>query len=164
MRIKYLTALGIAGIILASGIYFDTASAKCEDNKKVISATQSLINYPNQKNIDCYISVMKRRTIIHKIKRDYEALADDCRSILYFLRKDKKSEEYLKYINKLNEANTKLGFKNTQNDRLEIAKNLYLEEKYFASAYEFIELAEEEYCKEICNEYLCDISQKLNKP
>ncbi len=164
MRIKYLTAIGITSIMLLGIGFNDIAAAKCEDNKKVLKAAKNIIENPNQKNIDCYINILKRRAIIHSIKRDCEALADDYRSILYFLRKDKNSAEYLKYAKKLNNANTALGFKNTQNERLEIAKTLYLEEKYFASAYEFLELAQEEYSKEICYEYLGDISQKFNNP
>ena len=163
MRIKYLTVIFALVLLLNTG-FNNEAAAKCEDNKRVIKAAQNLINNPNQKNIDNYINILKRRAIIHNIKRDCEALADDYRSILYFLRKNKKSEDYLSYSKKLNETNTKLGFKNTQGERLEIAKNLYLEEKYFASAYEFLELAQEEYSKEICYEYLGDISQKFKNP
>ncbi len=140
------------------------ACAKCEDSKKIISITKKVIKNPTEQNINSYISAMKKRVLYHGIKQDHEAQADDIRSILYFLRKNKKSEEYIKYYQKLNATYNKLGFKNNQNNRLEIAKNLYLEDKLFASAYEFLELANEDYCKEICYEYLGDISQDFNNP
>jgi len=142
----------------------NAADAKCEDSKRVIAAANAIIKTPTQKNIDKYISIMKKRVLYHGIKQDYEAQADDIRSILYFLRKNKKSEDYIKYCEKLNATYAKLGFKNNQNNRLEIAKNLYLEDKFFASAYEFLELANEDYCKEICYEFLGDISQNFNNP
>ncbi len=162
MNYKYL----IAFCLLFAGLACQIApvSAKCEDSKKVIAVAKKVIENPDTQNINKYITEMKKRTFIHGIKRDYEAQADDIRSILYFLRKNKKSADYIKYYEKLNATYSKLGFKNNQNNRLEIAKNLYLEEKYFASAYEFLELANEDYCKEICYEFLGDISQKFNNP
>ena len=141
-----------------------TACAKCETSNRVISRANALISNPNETNINKYVSLMKKRAVTHGILRDYEAQADDYRSILYFLRKNKKSADYIKYYKKLCETYTKLDFKNSQNNRLEIAKNLYLEEKYFAAAYEFLELAEEEYSTEICYEYLGDISNCFNNP
>ncbi len=162
MKHKILPALCLLFLI----IYQTTCPvyAKCEDSKKVISITKKVIKNPAAQNIDAYIAIMKKRVLYHGIKQDYEAQADDIRSILYFLRKNKKSEDYIKYYQKLNATYNKLGFKNNQNNRLEIAKNLYLEDKFFASAYEFLELANEDYCKEICYEYLGDISQEFNNP
>ena len=125
---------------------FNDVHAKCEDSSKVIKAANNVISNPNDTNISRYISTMKRRVIIHGLKRDHEAQADDCRSILYFLRKNKRSEDYIKYNSILNDTYSKLGFKNNLANRLEIAKNLYLEEKYFAAGYE----------------YLGDISTKFN--
>lgn len=162
MKFKYLTTALLFICFIYSG--FSTANAKCEDSKKVISITNTVVKNPTQGNIDRYISTMKKRVLYHGIKQDYEAQADDIRSILYFLRKNKKSEDYIKYYQKLNATYAKLGFKNTQNNRFEIAKNLYLEDKFFASAYEFLELANEEYCKEVCYEFLGDISQNFNNP
>lgn len=162
MRFKYFTVyFAICLLLLLSS---DCAFAGCEDSKRVVAASGAVISNSNQANIDSYISLMKRRAFVHGIKRDYEAQADDYRSILYFLRKNKKSADYIKYSKKLNETNAKLCFKNKKSDRLELAKNLYLEKKYFASAYEFLELAGEDYCNEVCYEYLGDISVQFNNP
>lgn len=163
MKFKYLlTAILLLNICFYSAS--NIAEAKCEDSRKVINLTREVIKNPTARNIDSYISTMKKRAIVHGIKQDYEAQADDFRSILYFLRKNKKSEEYIKYYQKLCATYSKLGFKNSQSNKLEIARNLYLENKYFASAYEFLELAQEGYCKEICYEFLGDISQSFNNP
>ncbi len=140
------------------------AFAKCEDSKKEMQAANNVVQSPNDETIKKYIAILKRRALMHGIKRDFESQADDYRSMLYFFRKDKTSNEYIKYKNNLDKTYAKLGFKNIQNNRLEIAKNLFLEEKYFASAFEFFELANEDYSKEICYEYLGDISQKFNNP
>lgn len=131
-------------------------------SNKIIKTTNNAVSNPKGINAKHYISKMKRRVIFHSFKKDYEAQADDCRSILYFLRKNKQSEDYIKYFSILNDACTKLNFKNNQANRLEIAKNLYLEKKYFAAGYEFLELADANYSPEICYEYLGDISEKLN--
>lgn len=162
MKFRHFTASFIIFTLLFCT--FETAFAKCETSKRVISRANTLISNPNETNINKYISLMKKRAITHGIARDYEAQADDYRSILYFLRKNKKNADYIKYYKKLCETYTKLGFKNSQNNRLEIAKNLYLEEKYFAAAYEFLELAGEEYSTEVCYEYLGDISNCFNNP
>jgi len=162
MKTKYFL---IVFLVLAALSVFGTETfAKSEDSPKVIRASKTVIADPCDKNITDYISIMKRRAFTHGFTGDYEAQADDFRSILYFLRKDKKSSEYQKYYKKLNTAYSKSGFEYNQNNRLEIAKNLYLEDKYFASAYEFLELAGENYCPEVCYEYLGDISQIFNNP
>lgn len=164
MKFKHRIICFLAFALFISTAFCNTANAKCEDSRKVIKAANKVIAMPNAINTERYISVMKRRVIIHGFKKDYEAQADDCRSILYFLRKNKKSADYGKYFSILNESYTKLGFKNNQNNRLEIAKNLYLEEKYFAAGFEFLELASVDYSPEICYEYLGDISEKFNNP
>lgn len=165
MKFKYLTALFIFMIYFgAANIDSNMVFAKCEDSKKVINITNRVIKNPTTQNINSYISTMKKRVLLHGVKQDYEAQADDCRSILYFLRKNKKAEDYIKYYQKLGTTYEKIGFKYNQANRLEIAKNLYLEEKYFASAYEFLELASEDYCKEICYEFLGDISLIFKNP
>ncbi len=165
MKIGNLTSTFALVLCLAVlSIMPQNAEAKCETSAKVITAANNLIESPNQQTADAYISIMKRRVFIHGLKRDYEAQADDIRSILYFLRKNKDSEAYLKYYKKLQNTYAKSGFENSKSNRLEIARNLYLEEKYFASAYEFLELAGEDYSKEICYEYLGDISKQFNNP
>ena len=56
----------------------------------------------------------------------------------------------------------KIGGNRSNNDRLEVAKNLYFQKKYFASAYEFSTLLKEGYEPDICYEYMGDIAGKLN--
>jgi len=163
MKIKSLIILSFIMISLTIADS-NPALAKAEDSKKVISITREVVKNPTQHNIDNYIETMKKRALIHGLKRNYEAQADDYRSILYFLRKNKKSEDYIKFHQKLGATYTKLGFEYNKANRFEIAKNLYLEEKYFASAYEFMELANEDYCKEVCYEFLGDISLIFNNP
>lgn len=162
MKIKYLALIALLTFMITSVPY--EVQAKCEDSNKVIRVTNRLILNPNEANIDSYLSTMKRRAFVHGFRKDYEAQADDIRGILYFLRKNKNSSEYVNYKAKLDETYKRLGFKNNQSNRLEIAKNLYLEEKYFASAYEFLELNDENYSKETCYEYLGDISDRFNNP
>ncbi len=162
--IKHLIIYTAAFTIFFYAFALNEAYAKCETSSKVIKAANSVISDPNDTNINRYLSVMKRRVVIHGLKRDYEAQADDCRSILYFLRKNKKCEDYIKYFSILNDTYAKLGFKNNPENRLEIAKNLCLEGKFFAAGYEFLELASTNYSPEICYEYLGDISEKFNNP
>ncbi len=164
MKFKRFIICTVAFMLFVQAALYTPAEAKCEDSKKVIKAANKVIQTPNAINIEHYISVMKRRVTLHGFKKDYEAQADDCRSILYFLRKNKRSYEYSKYFSILTDTYTKLGFKNTQNNRLEIAKNLYLEGKYFAAGFEFLELAGEDYSPEICYEFLGDISTQFNNP
>ena len=59
-----------------------TACAKCETSNRVISRANALISNPNETNINKYVSLMKKRAVTHGILRDYEAQADDYRSIL----------------------------------------------------------------------------------
>ncbi len=162
MKFKRYIICAVALTLLFATSLNETANAKCEDSKKVIKAANKVIETPNAINIERYISVMKKRVVFHGFKKDYEAQADDCRSILYFLRKNKRSVDYGKYFSLLNDTYTKLGFKKSQANRLEIAKNLYLEGKYFAAGFEFLELAGEDYSPEICYEYLGDISAQFN--
>lgn len=121
------------------------------------------------KNADCelvedYVKHQNRRATYFKIlKRNPLEACDNLRSALYFLRKDKKSEQYQKTYKKLDKIIKKQNYQNDDYNRLEVAKNLFLECKYYASAYEFEELLEKNYESAICLEYLGDISRKINK-
>lgn len=163
MKIKQVF-LGVLTAIIFSLSFNTSCFASLEDSTRVINATEKLLANPNAKNISSYIRIMKKREKYHGMIKDWEAQADDIRSLLYFFRRNKQGDEYIKYCLKLNETYEKLCFKNTPTNRLEIAKTLYLEKKYFASAYEFLELANEEYAKETCYEYLGDISIAFNNP
>ena len=77
------------------------AFAKCEDSKKVMQAANNVVQSPNDETIKKYIAILKRRALMHGIKRDFESQADDYRSMLYFFRKDKTSNEYIKYKNSI---------------------------------------------------------------
>ena len=130
-----------------------------------ISALERQLRQCEDKNvIEQYINTQKKRSTYFKIfKRDNIEACDNLRAALYFLKRDKNSSEYKKTLDKLNSLITKSGFQNDDYNRLEVAKNLYLECQWYASAYEFEELAEKGFECAQCYEYLGDIEQKINK-
>lgn len=124
---------------------------------------QKLRQCKDSETIDKYVNLQKKRSTYFKIfKRDNIEACDNLRAALYFLRKNKNSVDYKKTLDKLNELMLKSGFQNDDYNRLEVAKNLYLECKYYASAYEFEELIEKGFECAQCYEYLGDIEQKIN--
>lgn len=130
-----------------------------------ISALERQLRQCEDKNvIEQYINTQKKRSTYFKIfKRDNIEACDNLRAALYFLKRDKNSSEYKKTLDKLNSLIAKSGFQNDDYNRLEVAKNLYLECQWYASAYEFEELAEKGFECAQCYEYLGDIEQKINK-
>ena len=124
---------------------------------------QKLMKDEDADTIEKYIKLQKRRSTYYKIfKRDNIEACDNLRSALYFLKRNKNSADYKKTLDKLNDLMEKSGFQNDDYNRLEVAKNLYLECKYYASAYEFEELVEKGFECAQCYEYLGDIEQKIN--
>lgn len=131
--------------------------------QKADSLEQKLRQSKDPDTINDYIDIQQKRSTYFKIfKRNNMEACDNLRAALYFLRKDKNSSEYKKTLEKLNELVAKSGFQNDDYNRLEVAKNLYLECKYYASAYEFEELIEKGFECAQCYEYLGDIEQKIN--
>ena len=132
--------------------------------QKIFALEQQLRQNEDPDTIKKYINTQKRRSTFFKIfKRDNIEACDNLRAALYFLRKNKNSDEYKKTLSQLNSLMEKSGFQNDDANRFEIAKNLFLEGNYYASAYEFEELAQKDYQSALCYEYLGDIEQKINK-
>ena len=131
---------------------------------KIYSLEKELRRNSDPDTIKQYVNTQKRRSTYFKIfKRDNIEACDALRAALYFLRKDKSSSEYKNTLAKLNTLIEKSGFQNDDYNRLEVAKNLYLECEWYASAYEFEELIEKGFECAICLEYLGDIEQRINK-
>ncbi len=132
--------------------------------QKLYSLEKELRQNKNTETINQYVNTQKKRSTYYRIfKKDNIEACDSLRSALYFLRKNKNSSEYKNTLAKLNSLIEKSGFQNDDYNRLEVAKNLYLECEWYASAYEFEELAEKGYECAVCLEYLGDIEQKINK-
>lgn len=130
---------------------------------KVYSLEKQLRQNEDPDTVKQYVNIQKRRSTYFKIfKRDNIKACDNLRSALYFLRRDKNSNEYKNTLDKLNALIEKAGFQNDDFNRLEVAKNLYLECEWYASAYEFEELIEKGFECAVCFEYLGDIEQKTN--
>lgn len=150
------------------GLIFNLSSNSCFagnslSDPKIRALTETLYSSQTAENINSYILLQKKRAKTALLKRDYIEATDAYRSILYFLSKNKKSGDYIEIKKKLEETISKAGFENDNYNRLEVAKNLYLECEYFASAYEFSELLKDNFETATCYEYLGDISQKIDK-
>lgn len=132
--------------------------------KRVKSLEKNLIENPkSETDREEYIKLLSKHAKSCYSEKDYVSSADDLRSILFFMRGSKNVKECTAYKKRLAKALEKTNFEYSSENRLEIAKNLYLEGKYFASSYEFLSLLEEGYNKAVCYEYLGDISQKVDK-
>ncbi len=132
-------------------------------SKKAIEASRDVVANPTGETIDVYVKAMLKEYKRANRAGDYEEAADYLRSALYFLRQNPSSADYNNALNKLTAILEKQGIDTSQSSRLEIAKSLYLEGNYFASAYEFSKLLKEEYETDLCYEYLGDIAKKLNQ-
>ncbi len=115
-------------------------------------------------SIEKYIKLLSVRSLYYtKAKKDLGSSSDDLRTILYFLSSNKTSERYKEYRTKLDKNLTEMKYFPTDSDKLELAKTLYLEGKYFAAAWEFEQIALSGYEPATCYEYLGDIYQKLSQ-
>ncbi len=133
------------------------------NNEKIYSLEKKLLQDKSQDTIKEYIKAQKKLARqLRVFKKDYIEATDCLRSALYFAKKYNFSKEYQTLLEQLNETVKKSGFEYDNYNRLEIAKNLYLEGKYYASAYEFEELYAKNVEREVCLEYLGDIEQKTN--
>ena len=125
--------------------------------QKIYALEQQLRQNEDPDIIKKYVNTQKRRSTYFKIfKRDNIEACDNLRAALYFLRQNKNSQEYKDTLAKLNSLIEKSGFQNDDSNRFEIAKNLFLEGNYYASAYEVEELFEKGYECSPCCEYLGD--------
>lgn len=129
---------------------------------KTIEAIRNVIAEPNGETASVYVKMMLKEYKKANRAKDYDEAADYLRGALYFLKQDTSSELYRDTYNKLQVVLDKSGVDLSSPTRLEVAKNLFLEGKYFASAYEFSILLKEEYEVDLCYEYLGDIAKKLD--
>jgi|GEM_PF-1479385 len=154
----------IALFILSGILSFPVHANEVLYAQKAYKLEKSVIQNPaNNPDIQNYINLLSKRSNKYYFRKDYENSADDLRTILFFLLGKEKTAQYSKYKKRLDKVLTKMCFDTSPENRLEVAKNLYLEGKYFASAYEFVILAEEGYELAVCYEYLGDNSVCLGK-
>ena len=148
-------------VILAFCTQITPLSAALSQN--VAAVTRNVISNPTVETVNIYVKVMLKKYKKAKRAGDFEEAADCLRSALYFLKQNSDLRNFNETKAKLDALLIKQDFDTSETSRLEIAKTLYLEGKYFASAYEFSNLLKEEYEIDICYEYLGDISKKLNQ-
>jgi len=133
--------------------------------KKINSIQEEIIKNPNNDiAIEKYINALSTRANYYKkAKRNFEKSSDDLRSALFFLSEDKNSDKYIEFSKRLGENLSDMEYYPTNSERLEYAKSLFWENKFFASAYEFEQLSAIGYEDYVCFEYLGDIYQKINR-
>ncbi len=130
-------------------------------SKEALEVTRNIIASPTNQNADEFIKIMLKEYKRENRAKNYDDALDYLRSALYFLRLNPKTEAYNETYSNYNKLIQKTGLDTSQSNRLEVAKNLYLEQKYFASAYEFSKLLDEKYNTDICLEYLGDVAGKI---
>ncbi len=156
-------------LVLSSAAYAQIALNNTEPaepfEKRVNGVKNELIKNPDNANLtDRYIkALLVRADYYKKSKKNYAKAADDLRSALYFLSRDKNSDKYSMASAKLAENLTAMDYFPSNAERLELAKNLYWEDQYFAAAYELEQLAGIGYDEKTTYEFLGDIYQKINK-
>lgn len=130
--------------------------------QKTVEITREVISNPTGETVSAFVKAMMKEYKKANRAGELDEAADYLRAALYFLKQNPDSSEYKDAFNKLNVLLEKSGADSSLETRLEIAKNLYLENKFFASAYEFSLLLKEEYEIDLCYEYLGDIAKKLD--
>ena len=152
----YLSILIIAALSLNTGVLFAASQ-----NQKTNDVIRAVINNPSQTNIYNFTKVMLKEYKKAYKENRLEDAADYLRSALYFLKQTPNSFDYQHSKIKLDNIVAKMGLDTSENSRLELAKSLYLENKLFASAYEFSTLLKEGYEADVCYEYLGDIAYAM---
>lgn len=133
-------------------------------SQKTIQATRDVVSNPTNETVNKFVKMMLKEYRKENRAGNYEEAADYLRSALYFLKQSPSDRnKYQDTLEKLNKIVEEQGLDTSQASRLELAKSLYLEGKYFASGYEISNLLKEEYEVDLCYEYLGDISKKLNQ-
>lgn len=150
-----IALLILASVLLQTGIIYATPS------KKTLEAARNVISNPTNTNIDSYTKAMLKEYKKLNKEGNFEEAADCLRAALYFLKQKPNSYDYQDAINKYNTLINKMEADTSEASRLELAKTLYLENKFFASAYEFSNLLGEGYEKDLCYEFLGDIAKKI---
>lgn len=151
----YLISL-ILLALCAQGAY-----VAAEPSRRTIEAIRQVSTNPDNDSVSAFINAMIREYRKSNWRKEYEDAADYLRAALYFLSQKPDTRKYESTLNKLNKVLSKLEVDMSSENRLEIAKNLFLEGKYFASGYEFSILLKEEYEPDLCYEYMGDIARKF---
>ncbi len=146
-------------VILALAIFCTTGTVFAVKNTNNAELTRNVINNPTETNISAFI-----KGALKEYKKAYKAnnleVAGDClRAALYFLSQKPNSSEYQDAKAKYDALLSKMEMDTSQASRLELAKSLYLENKPFASAYEFSSLLKEGYEVDVCYEFLGNIAE-----
>ncbi len=131
-------------------------------SKKTVQITRNVMVNPTNKTVSAFIRAMKKEYKKANRKKEYDEAADYLRAGLYFLKQNPNSSDCEYFREKLTEVLNKSEADISDANSLEIAKNLYLENKLFASAYEFSRLLNSNYEADVCYEYLGDIAKKLD--
>lgn len=152
----------IVAFLMFLALGTEVALVEAVPSKKTITVTREVISNPTNKTVSSFIKAMKREYKKANRKKEYDEAADYLRAGLYFLQQDKKSPDYAYFNEKLVSVLDKCQADVSNENSLEIAKNLYLENKLFASAYEFSKLLNDKYEVDVCYEYLGDIARKMD--
>ena len=153
-----------AAFIMLLFFSVQTAPIIASPSQKTIQASRNVISNPTSETVNVYIKMMLKEYRKEKRAGNLEEAADCLRSALYFLKQlPAEQRKYEDTLEKLNKIIAQQGIDTSQASRLEFAKSLYLEGKYFAAGYEFSNLLKEEYEIDLCFEYLGDIAKKLNQ-
>ena len=137
----------IAAILLA--ICIQGAYVAAEPSRRAIEAVREVTTDPNEETVSDFINAMIWEYRKANWKKEYDNAADYLRAALYFLSQKPNTRKYESTLSKLNKVLMKQNADTSAETRLEIAKNLFLEGKYFASGYEFSNLLKEEYELEV---------------
>ena len=158
---KYKVA---AAFLLMLSLCVQISPIMATPSQKTIQATRDVVSNPTNETVNKFVKMMLKEYRKENRAGNYEEAADYLRSALYFLKQSPSDRnKYQDTLEKLNKIVEEQGLDTSQASRLELAKSLYLEGKYFASGYEISNLLKEEYEVDLCYEYLGDISKKLNQ-
>lgn len=129
---------------------------------KLVSLEKDFSSQNSKNKIRTYENTLILRAKYYSAKKDYQNASIDLMSALYFMKED--TGRYQKFNNRLNKTFKLGGFEPNEINKLDLAKTLYFEKKYYASFWLFKNVLVDEYQKEACYEYLGNISQIQNKP
>lgn len=158
---KYKVA---AAFLLMLSLCVQISPIMATPSQKTIQATRDVVSNPTNETVNKFVKMMLKEYKKEKRAGNLEEAADCLRSALYFLSQTPTlKNKYEDTLEKLNKIIEEQGLDTSQSARIELAKSLYMEGKYFAAGYEFLNLLKEEYEVDLCFEYLGDIARKLNQ-
>ena len=158
---KYKVA---AAFLLMLSLCMQISPIMATPSQKTIQAARDVVSNPTNETVNKFVKMMLKEYKKEKRAGNLEEAADCLRSALYFLSQTPTlKNKYEDTLEKLNKIIEEQGLDTSQSARIELAKSLYMEGKYFAAGYEFLNLLKEEYEVDLCFEYLGDIARKLNQ-